>query len=127
MSEVAQAAAVRAALEAPLGAWSAYDYDDLPATLPNLYALVTVSRRFGVLARFCAGQPQARGWRLTTMGVGRTVDEARWVLDRVAEGIEGQALTVDGRTSTRVRFESQQPVEEDEGRYSGTITWTYVL
>lgn len=126
MGEVAHAAAIRDALDAPLGKWSAYDYDDVPDVLPGLYALVTVSKRFGAPIYMCGGKAQ-HGYRLTTLAVGRTIDEARWVRDRIADALEDKPLTIDGDTTTRVRLESEQPIEPDDGRYSGLTSWTYAL
>lgn len=125
-TEVEHAAAWRAALETPLGKWSAYDYDDVPAALPNLYALVTVSRRFGDDLRLSGGR-RLVGYRATTLAVGRTVDEARWVRDRIEEAVADQRITVDGVETTLIRFESENPPEPDDGRYSGVTTWTYAL
>lgn len=126
VSEVEHAAAVRGALEDALGKWSAYDYDDVPDDLPNMYALVSLSKRFGAPVYMCGGKAMT-GYRLTTLAVGRTVDEARWVRDRVAGAVEDRTLDLAGRTSTAVRLESEQPIEPDDGRYSGLTSWTYAL
>jgi hypothetical protein len=125
-TETGHAEAIRSALEVPLGKWSAYDYDDVPEVLPNLYALVTVSKRFGAPIGFAGGKP-VNGYRLTTLAVGRTVEEARWIRDLVAGAIEDQKLTIDGLSTTRVRLETEQPIEPDDGRYSGLTAWTYAL
>lgn len=113
-------------LEDALGKWSAYDYDDVPDDLPSMYALVSLSKRFGAPVYMCGGRAMT-GYRLTTLAVGRTVDEARHVRGLVAEAIEDQQLYLAGYTSTRVRFESEQPIEPDDGRYSGLTSWTYAL
>ena len=126
MGEVEHAAAIRAALETPLGVWSAYDYDDVPAVLPHLYVLVTVSRRFGGQPRMCGGR-SLRGWRLTTLAVGRTTDEARFIRDATAGALADKTVTVGGVVSTPIRFETEQPVAPDDGRQSGLTAWTYAL
>lgn len=125
-TEVAHAAAVIALLDDALGVWSAYDYDDVPLTLPNLYAVLTVTRRFGDDFRFSYGR-LLTGYRLTTTAVGRTVDEARWVRDRIAATLSDQPLTIGGATSTPARFEVETAIGFDDNRYSGTTTWTYAL
>jgi hypothetical protein len=126
LTETAHVAAIRDTLTDALGQWSAYDYDDVPDKLPALYALVTVTKRAGAPVYMCGGKATT-GYRLTTLAVGRTVDEARWVRDIIAATIEDQALDVAGTPSTRVRLESEQPIEPDDGRYSGLTTWTYAL
>ena len=126
MGEVEHAAAIRAALEVPLGVWSAYDYDDVPDVLPNLYVLITVSRRFGGQPRMCGGRT-VHGWRLTTLAVGRTTDEARFIRDATSVALADRTVTVGGVVSTPIRFETEQPIAPDGGRQSGLTAWTYAL
>ena len=131
-TEVEQAAAIRALLAAPLGTPASdpgrgvFDYDDAPATLPKLYARVTVSKRAGAPV-YMSGGKAMRGYRLTTLAVGTTVDEARWVRDKIAATIEDRPVVIAGRETTRLRMETEQPIEPDDGRYSGLTTWTYAL
>lgn len=120
MTERAQAAALRAALETPLGQWSAYDYDDVPGDLPAIYVLVTVTRRFGGDKRN-DGKLSRIGWRATTLAVGRTADEARWAREKVAGALEGKRLG----DSSLIDFDSESPIEPDDGRWSGLTSWTY--
>lgn len=122
--ERAHAAAVVAALDTPLGQWSAYETDDIPRELPTIYVEVTVSRRFGGGTWMCGGRP-GRGWRIVTRAVGRTENEARWAREKVAAALEDQQLVVDGRLTSRVRFEVEDDIEADDGLYSGATTWTY--
>lgn len=124
--ESTQATAIRAALEDALGKWSAYDYDDVPTDLPGMYALVTVTRRSGDDFRFSYGR-QLVGYRLTTLAVGRTVDEARWVRARVSDTLSDRAVTIGDVPTTPLRFEVENPIEFDDNRYSGMTTWTYAL
>lgn len=121
--ERVHAAAWRTALETPLGACSAYDYDDVPAVLPNVYVLVTVSRRFGGVARNSGRRP-LQGWRLTTLAVGKTVDEARWAREKVFTALNETRNATLG--TTLVEFETETPIERDGDRYSGLTSWTYV-
>ena len=130
--ERAHAAAFIARLNAALGAPAAdptrgaFDYDDVPDVLPKIYATVTVSQRGGAPIRMCGGQPMY-GWRATTRVVGRTVDEARAAREWIEAEIRNKPLVVDGRESTDVRFETEDVIEPDDGRYSGLTTWTYAL
>lgn len=129
-SESAQVADIRAAIDAQLAGvsqqWHAYDYDDVPGELPANYVLVTLTRRFGDDLRFSAGR-QLVGYRLTTLVVGQTVDQTRWVRERVYRGLSDQSLTLDGTPTTFVRFESESAIAYDDGRYSGQTIWTYAL
>lgn len=126
LTETEHVAAIRDTLTDALGQWSAYDYDDVPDKLPGLYALVTVTKRAGAPVYMCGGKA-ATGYRLTTLAVGRTVDEARWVRDIIAATFEDRITDVAGYETTRVRLESEQPIEPDDGRYSGLTSWTYAL
>lgn len=124
--EVEHAEFWRDALDLSLGKWAAYDYDDVPDPAPNLYALLTVSKRFGNDFRVSGGRAR-QGYRLTTLAVGRTVDEARWVRDRVAEAIADRTFTLDGKQTTFVRLETEESIEFDDGRYSGLTAWVYAV
>lgn len=99
----------------------AFDYDDVPSPLPDLYALVTVTRRFGGDARSHGGKPMV-GWRLTVLSVGRTVDEARWVREKVDTLDETRNATL---ATTLLVFEDNTTIEADGDRYSGLTSFTY--
>lgn len=122
--ERAHAEALKARLDPALGQWAAYDYDEVPDALPNIFAALTVAQRVGSPVRMCGGRP-LYGWRITTRVVGRTVDEARWAREKIAAEIQDRKLTIDGVESTPVRFETEDQIEPDDGRYSGLTTWTY--
>ncbi len=100
--------------------------DDNAGDLPPIYLLLTVERR-AAAAPPRAGRAGVSGWRVTIRGVGRTVDEARWALNRATEAVDEQNLSIGGKVSTPVTFESSQTVGPDGGRYSGLIAWTYAL
>lgn len=123
--------AVKAAIETQLGAAAdVYDYGKVPGadgnagTLPNIYVLLTVERRFNPLQRSTA-QAGAAGWRITARGVGRTADEARWAMFKVATALTEVRLTVAGAPTSPIRFESEQNPELDNGRHSGLSLYTY--
>jgi hypothetical protein len=122
VSERAHSTAIRALLEAPLGNWSAFDYDDVPSDLPDIYVEITVTRRYGGDPRACGKRPLL-GWRLTTRAVGGSVDEARWAREKV-DGVLREKR-IPALASTLVEFETENPIEPDDGRYSGLTTWTY--
>lgn len=131
------AEAVKAAIRAKLSPSSpatahVYDYDDVPSTygnagtLPNIFVVLSVERRAGSPLRG-TGRTGTSGWRIALRGVGRTVDESRFALLRAAEALDGARLTVSGEKSTPVLFETDQAPEYDDGRWSGSSVWTYVL
>lgn len=125
------AAAARQAVTTSLAPdWIAYDYGKVPGSdgnrgaLPSIFALVSVERRSNPNLRLSANASQI-GWRLSVEVVGRTADEARWALHRVSIALNEVRLLVDGRPSTPIQFESDQPPSRDETRYSASSLWTY--
>lgn len=132
----AHSTAIKAAIEARLGGSHAYDYDDVPgssqagspdlrsADLPDIYAAVSVERRY-MPARRITAQAGRSGWRVAVRTVGRTVDEARWAQKRVAEALDEAQLTIDGLTTTAFQHESWTDADYDDGRYSGLTVYTY--
>ena len=125
------ARAIKEAVEASFGAAAdLYDYDDVPGTngnegvLPDLYAEMTVEPVTSGNPRM-TGQTGTRHWIATVRGVGRTVDEARWVLFKAATALHEQALVVDGRPTTPLQGGDGGPPELDGGRYSGLLVFTY--
>lgn len=124
-------AAITSALTAQLGANRVYEYGQVPGqsgnsgTLPPIFALPQVERRFAEPDR--SGRSGRSGWRVSVRFVGRSANEARWAGLQVAEALDGMNLTIDGYVSTPVTFESQAAVSPDEGRYSGSASYTYVL
>lgn len=125
------AEAVKAALNGSLGADKALDYDEVPGMngnagkLPNIYVAVSVERRAGAPLRATASTGRT-GWRVGARCVGRTVDECRWALFKVAEALNEQRLTIDGAQTTPIQFEADQAPEWDDGRYSALALYTYV-
>ena len=127
------ATAVRAAVTASLApSWTAYDYGKVPGSdgnagsLPSIYALVSVERRYNPNLRLSAQAGQA-GWRIAVRVVGRTADEARWAMARTADALNEKRLTIAGRSTTPIQFESEQTPELDNGRYSALALYTYAL
>jgi hypothetical protein len=123
MSEELHAAAYIAALNTNLaGSATAYDYDEIPATLPNRYVEVTVSRRYGGEMR--GEKPTTNLFRATTRVVAKSVSDARELRRRVSL-IEGTYLTVGGVNTTPIQFETDEPIGPDDGYYSGLTQWTW--
>lgn len=124
------AEAVKAALVATVGA-KVYDYDEVPSmngnpgVLPNIYVVVSVERRAGAPRRASASTGRT-GWRVAARAVGRTVDETRWAMAKVAAALNEARLTIDGTETTPAQFEADQAPELDNGRYSGLALYTYV-
>lgn len=119
------AAAYRAAISANLGGSEAYGYDDVPDVLPDIYVIVSVTRRFAPAARF-NGVHSMDHMRLTTLAVGRTEDEALWAQDRIGQAIEQKPVTIGSGVAYAVFDDARPPVLKD-GRYSGLLTWTYAV
>lgn len=105
----------------------AYEYDDdLPEPLPNRFALISIERR-PVAGGRATGQAGRSSWRLSVRGVGRNVDECRWVDHRVTEAVEEARVLIGAHHSTPVRFETSSAPAPDDGRHSSLTTWTYSL
>jgi hypothetical protein len=128
VTEEANATAVIATLNAALPtSVRAYDLDELPATRPDNYVEVTVSRRFGGQQRNTA-QATTQGWRITTRSVSSvSVFNARKNAETVRAALEFARLSVGGSTTTPVQFETAETVGDDDGWWSGLTTWTYAL
>lgn len=126
LDERQHATAIKAAVSTALGQWDAFDYDEVPKSLPRIYALVSVERRFNPNRR-ASGHASTSGWRVTVRAVGSTVDEARWALGKATAALDEQTLTVAGRPTTLLQFESGTSPELDDGLYSAAHVWTYAL
>ena len=127
-NEQTHAAAVVARLNAVLpAAVRAYDADDVPATKPTSYVEVSVTRRFGGNRRSSANTATG-GWRITTRAVDHTsIANARLTANTTRTALEFFRLSVGGKTSTPVQFETADPVAPDDGWWSGLTAWTYAL
>lgn len=127
-NEQTHATAVLALLNAALPSTvRAYDSDDVPDTLPSKYVEVAVSRRFGGNLRASA-TTDASGWRVLTRVVDQTsVSNARLTANTVRTALEFARLSIGGKKSTPVRFETADPIAPDSGWWSGLTAWTYAL
>jgi hypothetical protein len=106
--------------------WQAFDVDDpeLTGDLPAIYVTVLIERRYGGRPGM-SGAVRGVGWRITTRAVGTTIGEARWARVRIHRALEGRRLDVAGEFTTQIRFETERPIGEDDGRYAGSTEWTY--
>lgn len=126
----AYATAVKAALTATVGANRVYDYDDLPGSngnagdLPDIFVLVSIERRYNPNLNLAA-MAGSTGWRVAVRSVGRTIDETRWAMFKVATALNEKRLTVAAKSTTPIQFESDQAPELDDGRFAALSLWTF--
>lgn len=123
-------AAILTALNAGLAPRAAYargtvpGLSGAPGVEPPIYGVVDLERRDGD-APLRSARTTRRAWRVTLRGVGRTVSEAQWALARMSAAVEGVSLTVGSAQTSPLIFEAAEGVAPDDGRYSGSITYTY--
>jgi hypothetical protein len=109
---------------ATAGAVKALDLDDAIG-VSGEHVQVTVNRRYTPVER--GGREAQEPWRLTTRPVANTVSNGREMARLVSLAVMGQRVTVDSSTSTPIRLESADGIGEDNGKFSGLTTWTFVL
>ena len=125
MSAETEAVAVIAALEAALPDTAhAYDYDEVPATLPAMYVVVDFSRRF-VPDRLSSGEATVVCGRLVTRYVAKTVSNARELRRIVSAALEDKAVTVGSSYVGPFTFEADESIGPDDGWYSGSDSWAF--
>lgn len=118
-------AALNAALPAGIRAWEPDELKKQDPT-PSEYVEVLVEPRFGGNLR--GGATSAGGWRVQTRGVSETsIFNARAGLNAARAALQFASLEIGGKRTTPIQFETAEAVGEDEGWWSGHITWTYVL
>ena len=109
-----------------------YDYGDVPGedgnlgVVPPAFALLSVARRYVTADR--SGATSVTGYRATVRFVGTSAVNARTIGGWVRSAFEvtpgrGKRVTVSGQ-SARIKFESANDVEPDNGRYSGLLIYT---
>lgn len=118
------ATAVKAAIAATLGTPNVYDHSQVPATLPDIFVLVSIERRPGDVLR--SARAGHAGWRVLTTTIGRTVKECEWAAFKVATALEEQRLTVAATSTTPVQFESATAAKFDDERFVADAFYTYV-
>lgn len=99
--------------------------DGQAGTLPQKFVTLHLERRY--LPPSHGSRLRSRAsWRAIARAVANTTRNADALLDDCS-GIEDQRLTVEDYTSTPVEFESGVPAAPDDGKFSGSLTWTFTL
>ena len=132
MGEREHAAAWKAALSAALpGPASAFEFGDPEVAetvavpdLPNVYAVLALSRRPVGPLRLAGGTP-ACGWRLTTRAVGRTRDQAQWVRDVIYAAVNWARPPIAGATPARLEEGGEERIAFSGGMFWGDTDWLY--
>lgn len=129
MTAEANALAVIAAMNAALPAKvRAYDLDEVPGIRPAEYVVVQVSRRFGGDLTM-GGSLDVVGYRIVVRAISLTsVSNVRNSLERCREALEEVSLAFDPLQTTPIQFETEgDPVQYDDGWFSGDHAYTYVI
>lgn len=121
-----------ALLNAELGTMTpprvAYEYDEAPQAGGD-YVIAFLTRTSGGATRTIGGLVTST-WRLQIRVVGVGVNNARVLLDRANGVVDGAHITVGGRISTPVEFQTDDPIRQDEqyaDLWSGLRSYTYAL
>lgn len=104
-----------------------FELSKLPATLPQHFTVITVSRMFAGTNRV-GSLVGTNSYRITERSVARNDVSAR-ELRRLGSALEGAVLTIGDLTSTPVQFETADPIAPDDEKpwVSGLRMWTYCL
>jgi hypothetical protein len=126
VSTDAEAVAILAAINA-VAAPQFYDADDVPATLPSEYGVISLSRMFG-------GADRANGYKGLTLrrlqvdvSSKVSVGGARTTYDAVRTALEDVMLTVGSQSLGPIRFESVGGLSLDSGYYFVRSFYTYSI
>lgn len=106
----------------------AYDYDHAPEHGGD-YGIAFLVRTSGGNPRTAWGDFTS-SWRLSIRSVGVGVNNARVLLDRMNAVVESHTITVAGVQSTPARFQTEDPIRQDEqyaDLWSGLRSYTYSL
>ena len=107
-----------------------HDYDESPTE--SGYTLVSISDRFGGTPRM-TGQVGIRLARVVLLAVGTTAENVREIRERFDGALREQRLTIAGRETTPIQFETSEPVGPDgdiftTGQwYSARSQYTYEI
>lgn len=128
MSLATHTAVVRAALDAA-GA-NPYDVGKVPGTfnnpgsLPQRYTEFAVDYRYGGNDRMVA-QSGPIGYRVRARAVADSEANAQLLRDRQRVALRYAYLVIEGKSTTPVQPEDPQPIDPDEGMFSGLATFIY--
>lgn len=129
MSEQANYDAVKALLETAgavpmsLGEIKAAEKAE---TLPKRYTELYVSE-VALSPVLVGGWSVRSSWRVQTRAVADTEANARVIRKKAADALHGQRIIVDGVSAVVGRAVSDDPIGEDDGRYTGLSEFTYTL
>lgn len=126
MTAQAHAVAIEALLDAVVDPKGAFEYDAVPSPRPTRYIEFGISRRFGGEPR-TSSRKATTGYRLSVRAVADTIKDARTMHEKARAALEGIRVTVDGRVSTPIQFETEEEVGPDDGKFSGHIAYTYTI
>lgn len=125
------AAAIKAAINAHLGPWETFEYDNVPGTNENegtppvMFVTISLERRGNELLRSVA-RSGSTAWRLAVRYTAPSVDECRWLQKRTADAINEQRVVVADKPTTRMQFEPGDAPAFDDGAYSSHDFYTFV-
>lgn len=125
-----------AAVHAELGA-KVFRFGDVPGALrpdgsrnpgetPATYVALQVERMY-LPTNKNARHSTVSGWRVSARLVGTDSDEAGWVGDKVTKAFENARLTIAGARSTPLQHDVSDPVDRDDGMFSGFVAYTYTI
>lgn len=127
------AAVVIAAIDVALGGTTAkpmsWDAASLPGgnrvagTLPNIYALTRVYRRFDDSAARIGASQYVTSWRVVVQCAGTTVKEAAWALSNASAALEDVFIST-ADLELICKFEAAESPTWDDGRFVGSVTFT---
>lgn len=127
MTAQANVTAILATLTTALAPRKVYDLGTVPSTRPPQFVEITLTRRFGGVMTL-GGHIGTTGYRLTVAAVSSsTVASIRSDLEKVRAALEFQRLTVGGKQTTPIQFETEDEADYGSGWLSQYAAYTYVL
>lgn len=105
----------------------AYDLGEVPASRPGEFVELTLTRRFGGSLKLGAATGVV-GYRFTIAAVSNTaMDNVRNSLEECRADLEFSRLTVGGKRSTPIQFETEDEADYGKGWFSQYAAYTYAL
>ncbi len=119
--------AALAAINAQFSTPRAYSLSDVPATRPPEYVTALLIRRPG--ARLNAGGSTGIvGYRLRVRAVSQASDSnVRNSLEKCRAALEFKRLTVGGKSTTPIQFETEDDVSGDDGWFAAYDDYTFAI
>ena len=127
MTAAENATALLAVLNAAVAPRKVYTLDKVPSPRPANYVEIGLSRRFGG-ERKMSTDITPKFYRLTVRSVAQmSTNAVQDDLEKCRAALEFQRITVDGRSSTPIQFETEDPAEPDGTWFSGLLVFTYTI